>query len=41
VTGHVETDRRTVIQALNEGLEFMRYKLTDDEWTSIKPMLRE
>jgi transposase len=28
-----------VVQALTEGVESMRYELSDEEWTAIKPTL--
>src|SRR6266436_928766 len=36
---HVEPVRGAVIQASKPELLIMRYELTDDEWTAIKPML--
>jgi hypothetical protein len=35
----VETNSRIVIQAPKARARIMRYELTDDEWTAIKPML--
>ena len=39
LAGHVEPNCRTVIQAADWRNRIMRYELTDEEWTAIKPML--